>query len=430
MKKLLSLLLCAAMIMAAFAGCNQGEKPAETTAPALEKVLKVGYARVDITPKESVPLRGLGNSEGRMSSGVLDPLYATCIAFTDENDNTVLIYHMDLCHSFNATTLALKAAVARKTGISGTQIMMTSTHNHSGPDLDLEENPIIQRYVSSLKELVATAAEEALADRKPANMYISSINVENMNFIRHYNMADGTIAGDNFGNFTNNAILSHTGEADGTMQLIKFTREGDKDVVLMNWQGHPRGHGSDRNAILSDVDQIRKGVEEKLDCEFAFFLGASGNVNNSSRIKEEMVTNDYIEHGEALANYAAEAAKSFQQVEIGKVQLLEEKYAATSISSAQVKVDVVMNVFSIGEVAFVTAPYEMFNESGMAIKAASPFKMTFVATCANGNNTYIPTLPTFDYGGYEVSMTKFVSGTAEKLVENYSAMLNTLYETH
>ena len=35
------------------------------------------------------------------------------------------------------------------------------------------------------------------------------------------------------------------------------------------------------------------------------------------------------------------------------------------------KVDVVMNVFSIGEVAFVTAPYEMFNESGMAIKAAA-----------------------------------------------------------
>ena len=159
MKKLLSLLLCAAMIMAAFAGCNQGEKPGETTAPALEKVLKVGYARVDITPREPIPLRGLGNSEGRISTEILDPLYATCLAFTDENDNTVLLYHMDLCHSFSMATLTLKAAIARKTGIPGAQIMMTSTHNHSGPDLDLSENPVIQRYMDSLKEWTAAAAE-------------------------------------------------------------------------------------------------------------------------------------------------------------------------------------------------------------------------------------------------------------------------------
>ena len=108
------------------------------------------------------------------------------------------------------------------------------------------------------------------------------------------------------------------------MQLIKFTREGAKDIVLMNWQGHPRGHAGRKNNILSDVDQIRKVIEEKLDCDFAFFLGASGNVNNSSRIPEEQITKDYDEHGAALANAAAEAAKDFRRVEIGKVQLLEE----------------------------------------------------------------------------------------------------------
>ena len=92
-----------------------------------------------------------------------------------------------------------------------------------------------------------------------------------------------------------------------------------------------------------------------------------------------------------------------------------------------VKVD--MFAFSFGDVAFVTAPYEMFCENGMAIKNGSPYPMTFVATCSNENTSYlayIPSSPTFAYTSYEVKMNKFVPGVAEILATEYVNMLKQL----
>ena len=54
-----------------------------------DSLFTVGYARTDITPSESVPLAGYGNTMQRLSQGVLDPLYATCIAIT-AGENTLL----------------------------------------------------------------------------------------------------------------------------------------------------------------------------------------------------------------------------------------------------------------------------------------------------------------------------------------------------
>ena len=416
------------LVIGLFSGCG-GEKPVETTQPSETEpahVLKVGYSRVDITPKESVPMRGLGSSSERKSEEVIDPLYATCVAFSDETGNTILLYHMDLCHSFTDATMTLKMAVSRATEVPGTQIMVTATHNHSAPDLDNTADPAIERYMVELKAWMVQAAQEALADRKPAQMYVTDTKVEGLNFIRHYDLSDGTVAGDNFGDFKNKTILGHHGQLDNTMQLVKFTREGGKDVVLMNWQGHPRGHGEARSAILSDVDAIRREMEANMDCHFAYFLGASGNVNSSTRITEEKVATGYVDNAKRLTQYAVDAAANFRQVESAALKILSSSFQAESISDPSVTLTLPLYVFSLGEVAFVTAPYEMFSESGLDIKADSPFAMTFVATCANANYTYIPIESTFSYGGYEVSMTKTAQGTAEKLVSEYISMLQEL----
>jgi hypothetical protein len=157
-----------------------------------------------------------------------------------------------------------------------------------------------------------------------------------------------------------------------------------------------------------------------------YFLGASGNVNNNSRIKEENAFTGYEAKAAGLAQYVIDANSSYQQAEIGKVQLLAQTVACDSKQGGD-KIDVAIDAYAIGDFALVGAPYEMYCENGEAIKEGSPFKMTFVSTCTNGYNSYIPSSPTYEYGGYEFNGTDLAQGSGERLADTFVSMLNRLH---
>jgi len=55
----------------------------------------------------------------------------------------------------------------------------------------------------------------------------------------------------------------------------------------------------------------------------------------------------------------------------------------------------------IGELGIVGLPCEVFTETGLAIKAQSPFAATFSMELANGSSGYLPTPEQHALGGYE-----------------------------
>ena len=79
--------------------------------------------------------------------------------------------------------------------------------------------------------------------------------------------------------------------------------------------------------------------------------------------------------------------------------------------------------------AFSMVPFEMFCENGREIKQTSPFKMTFIATCANTSNGYLPAASAFEYDCYEVDSTKYEKGTAETIVAGFKELLTELDKT-
>lgn len=427
MKKIVSLILSVLLILGAFSGC--GESGGETTAPEIPHSLSVGFGRADITPKESVPLAGTFAPLERFSRGVMDPIYTTCIAFTDETDNTFVLLISDILYPSLHTSQA-RMDISKKYGIPATQIWMATTHNHSAPAVSADDSSIVE-YGKYLRQQIVKSADDALADRKPAKMHITDTNPEKLNFVRHYLMKNGSYAGDNFGDQSFSNCVAHATEVDDQMQLIKFTREGAKDVVLMNWQGHPTGHGEDANRfqVLSCVTTITNLVEDALDCHMAYVLGASGNVNSTTRIKAERITKSYSDYKEIyglLAQHAIDAAANFREVKTGKIQVLGENCACNFKQGSATR-DIPLSAFAIGDVAFAGAPYEMFCENGMFIKENSPFAMTFVSTCTNGYNSYIPSSPTYEYGGYEVNGTDLAQGSGERLADAFVSMLNRLH---
>ncbi len=64
-------------------------------------------------------------------------------------------------------------------------------------------------------------------------------------------------------------------------------------------------------------------------------------------------------------------------------------------------VNVPLQAFRIGELGIAAIPFETFTETGLEIKAKSPFRNTFTIELANGGYGYLPTPEQHELGGYE-----------------------------
>jgi neutral ceramidase len=64
-------------------------------------------------------------------------------------------------------------------------------------------------------------------------------------------------------------------------------------------------------------------------------------------------------------------------------------------------VPVKIQAIRVGELGIAAAPNEVFAETGLAVKAGSPFKDTFVIGLANAYYGYLPTPQQHAWGGYE-----------------------------
>jgi len=431
----------------------------------MEQGLYAGYAKMDITPEYQVGLGGYSNAETRRNvDGIADRIYATCIALT-EGEETILLYTIDNCACDHSFAEEIRSMVSAATGIAGEKIFCGATHTHSAPSLG--GHPEAKMYRSELLLACTRGAQLALADRAPAKTWAVKKKFENMNFVRHVKLANGIAAGYNWKSF-NSPIVGFSGEADHEMVIVKYAREGKKDIVLINWQGHP-----DRSAQIgkhyispSFVGPLRDTVEAGSGALVAYFTGADGDMIIDSIIPEYKHNLNYRRYGTKMGDLALEAMDEMVEVEgegidtrrrmieadvdhswdhmlkeanevfalwkatdkptgdaLGKKYNFSSVYQARAIRSRAAKgksVELETNAFRVGGIGFTTGTYEMFGESGIQVKEGSPYEFTFLLT---GNSSYIPTDIAFNHRCYEADTGFYARGTAEKLVENYVEML-------
>jgi len=393
------------------------------------------------------------------------------VAITDEEGETLLLVSQDLINS--SWYKEAQSAICEATDVPAEHIMIAATHTHSAPD---QTSPLecIQQYKQYYLQKMAEAAMAAMADRSEAYTYTGQTKLEKMNGVRHYLMADGTYAGDNFGSFKDNAIVEPAEEKDNDLQVIRFAREGKQDVVMVNWQAHPSKLGSSTSYLISAdfVGDARTAFEESTGQLFVYFTGAAGNQNPSSKLESQCFSYSCQQYGQALAEAAAAllekmdtpaitSVKAARKIYTGQVNhdmedkleqarqvqkvseeegseaanLLAKQYGfahrfhATAVirrREYEESRDFEVSAASLGAVSFVSAPYEMFSVHGSYIKDNSPADMTFVISCCNGNNGYLPSNKAYDYNCYEAYNSNFARGTGDQVAELLVDMLNQL----
>lgn len=454
MKKVITLVLILTIVLS-LGAC--------TGSTGKEETLQIGYAKVSITPNFQVSLGGYGDADTRKNTdGMADYIYITCIA-AKEADNTVLFFTMDASNVGDSRADSFRELISPEVGVPGENMFFGGTHTHNAPD-DTDT-----QYGVFLKDKVVKAAKDAIADLSPATISAATTQTTGMTFVRHYEMEDGTYSGSNFGNWSIK-IVGHAGPADESMLVVKFDRidESKKDVVLVNFQAH-NDHAKELGYNLLSagyVAPLRDELEAKSGCEVAFFMGASGNLNPSSRIESEKHKLSWKEYGQKLGQIAYEAMNDMKPVggsgiavsnyimdaevdhswdhrildasRVNETWSTSGKDAATALahslgfSSAYHAMGVVtkcykkatepvrQSVFRIHNLGFAVGPYEMFCENGVNIKNASPFEYTCLIL---GNRGYIPSQKAYDYQSYESHLGTFAKGTAEKLESKYIEML-------
>ena len=440
--------------------------------------LKVGYSRKCITPKESVPLAGYGNSTARMSQSVVNDLFITCCAFSDGVHPAVLLFSMDHLMIKQSHFNPIRQQIAEEHNLPFDNVLFSATHTHSGPDLGCKHEAI-DRYIPFMTEQILSCAREAMADLKMATISIASNKSKYLSCVRHYMTESGEYRGVNLNVYHESPIAYCTSEPDPHIQLVKFTREGGKDVIIANWQTHPHLTGFGKADVSSDfIGVMRDEVEKALDCDFVYFSGGSGNLTINNFNKKLPIITDYLEHGKELARLALEALSNAHSVASGPVELvahyqeetlnpppdeetlerakdvwnffttstvykdsiiyaeskgLHSQYQANYMlirkrlyDEGDTQLTLPMHAFRVGDIGFVTAPYEMFDTNGKYIRDFSPFAATIVATCANDYRSYIPSAYGYLNECYEADTAMVAPGTGERLAQKYVKMLESL----
>ena len=461
--KILSSMLAILMVASVLFSCSNDQNSTDDSSnkestPSYDGVFQVGYSRYDISPTTNILLK-----DGKLMTGVADPIYTTCVAVHD-GDTTVLIYTIDVSNIKEDQYELIRKRVSTAVSLPVENIIICPTHNHSAPQPGIPgSNP---NNVSWTFNVVHTgmieSAKEAIADLDDAEIHTATGKTTGMAFVRRYFLTDGSFKSIQSANQSTASYASYESDADDTVQVIRFVRENKKDVVLANWQAHvAHAIGVHKESISGDFVGIARKIAESLDEDilFAMYIGASGNINLNAKVPGTQKYTDYTQVGRALGRVIVDTFTTMEKVEAGKINISSTKYVATvrkdtekRVAEAkrvyakkdadnyedlileygfETKYDVEYTIFrndelgatdelpltavSFGDIGFATVPFEMFDTNGMEIKEGSPFRTTFVLTNTGDSMAYVPSALAVPNGGYEVYTTHYEFGTGEKV---------------
>ena len=98
-------------------------------------IFRVGAGKRDVTPREPVPMWGYGARHAALSTGALDPLYASAVVI-QAGEKKLAIVGLDLGRSPAEKTIQnIRARIKEKAGIEYSFI--AGSHTHHGPVLEL-----------------------------------------------------------------------------------------------------------------------------------------------------------------------------------------------------------------------------------------------------------------------------------------------------
>jgi neutral ceramidase len=421
-------------------------------------VLRAGAATSNITPMLSVPMDGTIMQIGP-AVHVHDELFARCLVLDDDTtklafavvDNTMI---SDEIHNM------AKQLIERHTGIPPANVLISATHSHSTPRAmtGLRPNSTEHKdYLDYLPIRISDGVRRAVNNLAPAKIGWGSSDDPRHVFNRRWFLKDDVTLTNPFGDTTErismnparDKIQKPAGPVDPEVFVLAVQHADGRPLALLaNYGLHYVGgiqHGTisaDYFGAFADIIKQRLGAEGQ-DPPFVGIMsnGTSGDVNANNlaappetfppyermklvadhiaqtveRIYNELDWHAYV----SLASASVTLALGVRKPDADRLKWANANpvapdqhgrltrgqiYAREALALHQYPdtVSVPLQAFRIGDLAIGAIPNEVFAETGLAIKAQSPFSdNTFVIELANGFHGYLPSSEQHAGGGYE-----------------------------
>lgn len=427
MKRRVILLTAAVIIGSVLSGSLVFGAPAEN--------FSAGTAKVKITPSSPTPMAGYG-SRTENFEGVHDDLYARVVVFSD-GVNKAAIITADIIGFPEEQWEAIVKGINEKTGIKKEYILLCATHTHSGPNnrVDEESSENVKNYVKELRVNIVNAVVEADKNLEPAAIGAGKGECL-MNINRRAVNKRGEI------------VLGRNpyGVCDHQVGVIRIDYENRSPMaVMVNWPSNATTMGTHNYLISGDwPGATARYVENKLnDIIVPVTAGSCGNINPIyGPVADFKMAYAYAVDaiGKNLGEEVIRVSKNTKTVSRAKISAIQriislpgkerntyeefEKEGMNAFKPAQ-DFKMRLSAIKIGDVV-LTGIAQEFNEIGIKIKEASPYKYTFVVDHCNASSEYVPTDEAFKLGGYEVMKTRLMPGAEKIIIKNILDMINEL----
>jgi neutral ceramidase len=422
------------------------------------KVFKAGASITNITPPLGEGIVGnFGNPPPAMF--VHDDLHTRSLVLDDGQTRLAFVISDNVGITHEVFDHA-RRLVHEETKIPMANILMSSTHTHSGISASgdfNERKPGLEKPLDAYQQFIARRMADgvriAIHRLEPARIGWGVGRVPQHLFNRRWIMKEkvpnpfGEMDQVQFNPGVNNANKKEpAGPTDPEVSFLSVqSASGRPLAVLANYVGGvPKDHiSADYFAVFADrIQELLKADRQDVPFVAIMTNGTSGDVNNinfrgpaeshPAYAKMKIVANDVA--NEVLRVYNTVQYKDWVPLKAAESQLrlavrkpseqmvararevearaddvkpyhpLEKTYAKRTMEMHELWpdfIDATMQTFHIGEVGIAAIPFEVFTEIGLEIKAKSPFKPTFTIELANGCFGYLPTPEQHLLGGYE-----------------------------
>ena len=401
-------------------------------------MVKASASKRIITPLFPMYMRGYAMRTGK-SIGVLDELYCRALVLWIDGGTFVWVT-LDICRLEEAITDYIRMTVSAKYTVPMENIIVSSIHTHSGPDVSFEnEGEDRNRRKADYRHYMITQLFSAVDECFDKGfLEVTPYMVKGC--------IDGVYGNRNY----------KDKPSDKEVNMILFRSENHVVAGIFNFSCHPTVLGIHNMKISSDLlGNIGKSLDEKYQTVFLTFQGACGDMGNRQyrqgnderelwRVRDEIMsqidgfsqteipcrlTEESVKTVEYTVKHIYDSSQLLSQIEENQKNMDkavtedERKLLWSGIRQLKKKlekgsIDVTLKtvIYRMGDLEIVTIPGELFSGFGMRMKQSMDANMRIVWGYANYSVGYI--VEKDEYGkGYESMSTPFPKGEAEQYID-------------